>query len=38
MDVVLIYKIIGLPTVGAQLEDYLDNKAHKKEITELVKA
>jgi hypothetical protein len=34
----LIAKITGLSTVGAQPEEYLDNKAHKKEIAEIVKA
>jgi len=34
----MISKIIGLPTIGAQPEEYLDNKACEKEITELVKA
>jgi hypothetical protein len=34
----LITKITGLPIVGAQPKEYLDNKAHEKEIVELVKA
>jgi hypothetical protein len=38
LDVALIAKITGLPTVGAQIEEYLDNKACEKEIVELVKA
>jgi hypothetical protein len=38
LNVVLIAKIMRLPTVGTQLEEYLNNKARKKEITELVKA
>jgi hypothetical protein len=38
IDVALISKITGLPTFGAQPEEYLDNKAREKEITELVKA
>jgi hypothetical protein len=37
LDVVLISKITGLPTMGAQLEEYLDNKAREKEIVEIVK-
>jgi hypothetical protein len=36
--VVLITKIIGLPTVGEKPEEYLDNKGHEKEIIEMVKA
>jgi hypothetical protein len=38
LDVALITKITGLPTVGTQPEEYLDNKACEKEITEIVKA
>jgi hypothetical protein len=38
IDVALISKITGLPTVGAQPEEYLDNKACEKEIIEQVKA
>jgi hypothetical protein len=38
IDVALISKITGLPTFGVQPEEYLDNKACKKEITQLVKA
>jgi hypothetical protein len=37
LDAVLITKIIGLPTIDTQLEEYLDNKAREKEIIELVK-
>jgi hypothetical protein len=38
IDVDLIAKIIGFPTSGVKLEDYLDNKARDKEIAEEVKA
>jgi hypothetical protein len=38
IDVVLIAKTTGLSIVGAQPKEYLDNKARKKEIVELVKA
>jgi hypothetical protein len=38
LDVVLMAKIIGLPTFDTHIEDYLENKAHEKEIVELVKA
>jgi hypothetical protein len=38
IDVALIAKITGFPTVGMQPEEYLDNKAREKEITEIVKA
>jgi hypothetical protein len=38
LDVELITKITGLPTVGAHPEEYLDNKAHEKDIVELVKS
>jgi hypothetical protein len=38
LDVALIAKITGLPTVDTQPEEYLDNKAREKEIVELVKA
>jgi len=38
LDVVLIAKIKGLTTIGAQSKEYLDNKACDKEIDELVKA
>jgi len=37
-DVALIAKIMGLPTVGVHLEEYLENKVHKKEIVEIVNA
>jgi hypothetical protein len=37
LDVALITKITGLPTVGACLEEYLENKARENEIVELVK-
>jgi hypothetical protein len=37
IDVALITKITGFPTLGAQPEEYLDNKAHEKEIVEIVK-
>jgi hypothetical protein len=37
LDVELISKITGLHTLGAQPEEYLDNKVGKKEIVELVK-
>jgi hypothetical protein len=38
IDVALITKIIGFPTVGMQPEEYLENKAREKEIVEIVKA
>ena len=38
IDVALISKITGLPTFGVQPKEYVDNKARKKEITQLVKA
>jgi hypothetical protein len=38
LDLALIFKIMGLPTLGAQLEEYLDNKAREKEVAEIVKA
>jgi hypothetical protein len=38
IDVALISKIMGLPTLGAQPKEYLDNKACEKHITELVKS
>jgi len=31
-------KITGFPTIGAQPEEYLENKAQENEITEIVKA
>jgi hypothetical protein len=37
IDVALITKITGLPTVGAQPKEYLDNKENEKEITKIVK-
>ena len=37
IDVELISKITGFPTVGAILEDFLENKAHEKELEEQVK-
>jgi hypothetical protein len=37
IDVALISKIIGLSTVGTQTNDYLENKARKKELAEQVK-
>jgi hypothetical protein len=37
IDVALIAKTTGLPTIGAQPYEYLDNKAHEKKIVELVK-
>jgi hypothetical protein len=37
LDVALITKITGLPTVGALPEEYLDNKVREKEIIEIVK-
>jgi hypothetical protein len=37
-DVALIAKIMGLPTVGVHLEEYLENKVHKKEIIKIVNA
>jgi hypothetical protein len=38
IDVALISKITGFPTVGAQPEEYLENKVCEKEIVEIVKA
>jgi hypothetical protein len=38
LELELISNIMGLPTLGAQPEEYLDNKARKKDITELVKS
>jgi hypothetical protein len=38
IDVALISKITGLPTVDAQPEEYLENKAREKELAEQVKA
>jgi hypothetical protein len=38
IDFDLIDKIIGLPTSGAQPEEYLENKSREKEIAEEVKA
>jgi hypothetical protein len=38
LDVALITKITQLPIVGAKPEEYLENKACEKDITELVKA
>jgi hypothetical protein len=35
--VALIAKITGLPTMGAQIEDYLDKKSCEKEIVEMFK-
>jgi hypothetical protein len=37
IDVALISKITGFPTVGAQPEEYLENKVREKEIVEIVK-
>jgi hypothetical protein len=37
IDVALIAKIMGLPTMGETMIEYMDNKAHEKEIIELVK-
>jgi hypothetical protein len=34
----LIFNITGLPTVGAQPEEFLENKVHEKELAEQVKA
>jgi hypothetical protein len=36
--VALIAKIIGFPTIGAQPEEYLENKVWENEIAETVKA
>jgi hypothetical protein len=36
--VALISKITGLSTINVQPEEYIANKAHKKEISELIKA
>jgi hypothetical protein len=38
IDMALITKIKGFPTVGAQPEDFLENKACEKELAEQVKA
>jgi hypothetical protein len=38
INVALISNITGLNTIGAQLEEYLENKAREKEIAEIVKA
>jgi hypothetical protein len=38
IDVALISKITGFPTIGTQPEEYLENKAREKEIAEIVKA
>jgi hypothetical protein len=38
IDVALISKITRFPTVGAQPEEYLENKMCKKDIVEIVKA
>jgi hypothetical protein len=38
IDVALIAKITGLSTIGTQLEEYVENKAQKKEIAEIVEA
>jgi hypothetical protein len=38
IDVALIAKITGFPTIGAQPEEYLENKAREKEIAEIVKS
>jgi hypothetical protein len=37
INVALISKITGLPTIGAQSKEYLDNKAHENEIAKQVK-
>jgi hypothetical protein len=37
IGVALIAKIIGLPTISARPDEYLDNKAREKEIAEQVK-
>jgi hypothetical protein len=36
IDISLIAKITGFPTIGTQPEEYLENKAQEKEITEIV--
>jgi hypothetical protein len=37
IDVALIAKITVFPTIGAQLEEYLENKSREKEIAEIMK-
>jgi hypothetical protein len=37
IDVALIAKITRFPTIGAQPEEYLENKAREKEIAEIMK-
>jgi hypothetical protein len=34
INMALVSKIIGLPTFGVQPKEYLDNKAHEKELAE----
>jgi hypothetical protein len=38
IDVALITKIRGFPTVGAKPQEYLENKVCRKQIVEIVKA